>query len=217
MLFALNFKKLRSKALKVFFVYLCYITLHTIILNLLKYFDNYAAYTILLRFFNVIELGFLSYFVYLSIKNALVQKIIIVAQPLFLLYCIYDYISSKQPSIGYFPAAVECIIMLSFIIYFFFELMQEVLTVPLYLTIEFWLAVALILYFSGNFFLFVYSRTMIEDKDFKAMYIIVYGTIIIIKNTFISIAIIHKSNSGNNKRSDDYFDSRSDYFPSLDN
>ena len=208
---------MRSKALKVFFIYLCYIAVHTGLTLLIKYFDNYAVYTILLRFFNIIELGFLSYFVYLSIKNALAKKIIIVAQPLFILYCIYDYMSSKQPSIGYFPAAVECILMLSFIIYFFFELMQEVLTVPLYLTIEFWLAVALILYFSGNFFLFVYSRSMIEDKGFLAMYKIVYSTIIIIKNTFISIAIIHKSNSGNNKRSDDYFDSQSNYFPSLDN
>ena len=208
---------MRSKALRVFFIYLCYIAVHTGLTILIKYIGNYDAYTILLRFFNVIELGFLSYFVYLSIKNALAKKLIIVAQPLFLLYCIYDYITSKQPSIGYFPAAVECIIMLSFIIYFFFELMQEVVTVPLYLTIEFWLAVALILYFSGNFFLFVYSRTMIEDKDFKAMYVIVYSTIIIIKNIFISIAIIQKSNSENNKRSDDYFDSQSDYFPSLDN
>lgn len=207
---------MRSKALRVFFIYLCYIAVHTGLTILIKSVGNFAAYAILLRFFNIIELGFLSYFVYLSIKNASAKKIIIVAQPLFILYCIYDFISSK-PSIGYYPAAVECIIMLSFIIYFFFELMQEVVTVPLYLTIEFWLAVSLILYFSGNFFLFVYSRTMIDDKEFKAMYKIVYSTIIIIKNTFISIAIIHKSNSGNNKKSSDYFDSSSDYFPSLDN
>lgn len=187
--------------------------MHTLLTILIRSIGNYNAYTILLRFFNVIELGFLSYFVYLSINNPRTKKAIIIAQPLFLVYCIYDYLTSTQPSIGYYPAAVECLIMLTFIIFFFFELMQKVVSIPLYITIEFWLAVALILYFSGNFFLFVYSRSMINDKEFLAIYKIIYSTIIIIKNTFICIAIIFKSNLDNTKRSDNFFDSQLDSIP----
>ena len=203
---------MKSKALKVFFIYLCYICFHTILLNILKYFDNYPDYTILLRFFNIIELGFLSYFVWLSVDSTKAKKIIIIVQPLFIGYCVYDYVTSKQPSIGYYPAAVECIIMLSFIIYFFYELMEKVVAIPLYVTIEFWLAAALILYFSGNFFLFVYSRANIDDKGFLAIYKIIYSTIIIIKNIFICIAIIFSSNLENVKRNDNFLDPKLDSF-----
>ena len=201
-----------SKALRVFFVYLAYICLHTLFTILLRYFGSFIAYTVLLRFFNIIELGFLSYFVYLSITSVLVKRIILFAQPLFACYCIYDYLSTTQPTIGYFPAAVECLIMLSFIIYFFFELMQKVVSIPLYVTIEFWLAVALILYFSGNFFLFVYSRSMINDKEFQAVYKTIYSPIIIIKNTFISLAIIFKANLNSTNRSEDFFNPDLDRF-----
>ena len=157
-------------------------------------------------------MGFLSYFVYLSIDSKVTKKVIVFVQPVFIAYCIFDYFTSKQPSIGYYPAAAECIIMLSFIIYFFYELMEKVVAIPLYVTIEFWLAVALILYFSGNFFLFVYSWSMINDKGFLAMYKIVYSSIIIIKNIFICIAIIFKANLENTKRSDDFFDPKLDSF-----
>ena len=75
--------------------------------------------------------------------------------------------------------------------------MKNVITVPVYVIIEFWLGVALLLYFSGNFFLFLYSRSMINDKDFLITYKIVYITIIIIKNIFLFIAILFKSNLSN--------------------
>ncbi|MGC4102010.1 hypothetical protein [Ferruginibacter sp.] len=157
---------------------------------LLRYFTWYYTYTLLLRFFNVIELGFISYFIYLNIKNVTAKKIILVIQPLFFIYCLFDYLSSKQPSVGFYPAAVECIIMIAFIIYFFFEMMQEIIQTPLYTIMEFWLATALLLYFSGNFFLFVYSKTMIKAEGFLVTYKYIYSSIIILKNIFISISVI---------------------------
>ncbi|MGG9961322.1 hypothetical protein [Ferruginibacter sp. SUN106] len=158
---------------------------------LLKYFGEFYPYTVLLRFFNVIELGFISWFIYLNIKNATAKRIIIIIQPLFICYCIYDFLSSKQPSVGYYPAAIECIIMIIFIIYFFFELMQEIIQLPLYVIMEFWLATALLIYFSGNFFLFVYSKTMINEEGFMVTYKYIYSTIIILKNIFICLSILY--------------------------
>lgn len=203
MLYLFFLKKLKTKALKVFFIYICYIVVHTALTILLKYLKTYPAYTILLRFFNIIEFGFLSIFFLNLIKSELAKKLILLVQPLFILFCVVDYFTTKQPSIGYFPAAAECLLMLSIIVFFFFELMKNVVSEPIYLVIEFWLGVALLLYFSGNFFLFLYSRTMIDDKDFAVTYKIIYSTIIIIKNIFLFIAIRFSLNLTSIKRNID--------------
>lgn len=90
--------------------------------------------------------------------------------------------------------------------------MDKIVTFPIYNTIEFWLAGSLILYFSGNFFLFLYSRTMINDKDFLVIYKIVYSTIIIIKNIFLSISMIFTVNLGSLKKNDAFLGSDSNTF-----
>jgi len=141
--------------------------------------------------------------------------LLIYIQPLFISYCVYDYFSTKQPSIGFYPAAVESIIMIIAIIYFYFELMQEIVLLPVYTVMEFWIATALIIYFSGNFFLFVYSKTMIGEESFQVTYKFIYSSTIILKNTIISISIKFLQSNLQVIKNKNTFEESSPFYPEL--
>ena len=63
---------------------------------------------------------------------------------------------------------------------------------PIYQRAIFWISVAFIVNFSGNFFLFLYSTNSYKDEAFKFQYAIIYATVTIIKNFLLCISIIIK-------------------------
>jgi hypothetical protein len=67
--------------------------------------------------------------------------------------------------------------------------MQEVVIEPIYQKAIFWISVAFIINFSGNFFLFLYSLNISNDEIFRTQYIIIYTIVTVIKNIFLCIAI----------------------------
>ncbi|MBK7376569.1 MAG: hypothetical protein IPJ02_13715 [Chitinophagaceae bacterium] len=73
--------------------------------------------------------------------------------------------------------------------------MQEMLFEPIYQKAIFWVSVAFIINFSGNFFLFLYSMNSFNDETFRKQYIIIYTTVTVIKNILLSISIIIKENN----------------------
>jgi hypothetical protein len=72
--------------------------------------------------------------------------------------------------------------------------MQGTLVEPIYQRAIFWIAVAFIINFSGNFFLFLYSKNSFNDEVFKRQYTIIYTTVTLIKNILLCISIIIKEN-----------------------
>ena len=65
---------------------------------------------------------------------------------------------------------------------------------PMFQTFIFWLAVAFIINFAGNFLLYVYSETSNKNADFRANYTIIYSTVTILKNLLLCIAATIKEN-----------------------
>jgi hypothetical protein len=104
-------------------------------------------------------------------------------------------------------------------LFFFFEKIKQDATEPIFATFIFWCAVAFLLNFSGNFMLFVYSKTtIIKDDAYKANYAVVYTTVTIIKNILLCIAasikeptISEKMNLSNPNIFDLNFDNHSDF------
>ncbi len=82
--------------------------------------------------------------------------------------------------------------MLLILIYIFYEKMQYTLLNPIYQTSFFWIAVAFIIYFAGNFFLFLYSKNSYQDEAFRRQYTIIYTTVTIAKDILLSIAAFIK-------------------------
>ena len=146
----------------------------------------------------------IAYIFSLFIRNKVISKTITIAIIPFLILCLVDYISAKEPSLAYVPLLTECLFFIIVIIYFFFEKMKQEVNENLFSTFVFWFAVAFLINFSGNFLLFVYSETSVKDADFKTNYTIIYGTVTIIKNILLCIAVTMKEspNKINNNPND---------------
>ncbi len=97
----------------------------------------------------------------------------------------------------FIPLSVEHILLLVFITYFFFEVMQQSIVEPIYQKAIFWISVAFLLNSSGNFFLFLYSKNSYNDELFRKQYTIIYTTVTVLKNVLLCISIIIKEKSEN--------------------
>lgn len=75
--------------------------------------------------------------------------------------------------------------------------MQEVILEPIYQKAIFWISVAFIINFAGNFFLFLYSMNSFNDEIFRNQYITIYTTVTVIKNALLCISILIKETPKN--------------------
>lgn len=109
---------------------------------------------------------------------------------LFFAYSVYDYTITKNTTFSYQPLAVECFVLLVYILYFFYEKIQISTTVPIYQTNIFWIIVAFTVYSAGNFFLFLYSNNASKNQEFIFQFTLIYSTFTILKNVFLCIGLI---------------------------
>lgn len=161
-------------------------------------FESFRAYYLVTRFYNVIEYSILAYLFYLHIKNKVVKNILLFSVLPFAIFAIYDFFKADKPALPFIPLILEYLIILIFIIYFFFEVIQESVVEPIYHKSIFWVSVAFILNFSGNFFLLLSSVNSFEDEVFRDTFTIVYSSVTILKNVLLSIAVYTKENKSEN-------------------
>ena len=67
--------------------------------------------------------------------------------------------------------------------------MNTVVLYPLYQTITFWICVGLFLYFTGNFFFFLFIKST-DDQHLKNQMKFIYIFVTITKNIFLSLAFL---------------------------
>lgn len=181
-----------TKDRKVFFLYtLCIAVLIAIGFSILYLLNSKENYYIVVRIYNFVEYSFLAYFFSLHIQQYLIKKLLLISPLIFLPFCIFNFVASK-PEIPFVPLAVEYVILLIFITYFFFELMQNTTTVPVYQKAFFWISAAFILNFSGNLFLFLFSKNSYNDEVFQRHYTIIYTTVTVLKNILLCISAVIK-------------------------
>ncbi len=191
-------KKIDSKNKKVFFLYTSLITILVLAVVITRYILNsYEDYYLVIRIYNVIEYSSLAYLFFLYIKNKLIRKILLYSIVPYFLFCIYDFVIAKEPTLAFRPLIIEYIVLLLFIIYFFFEVMQENIVEPIYQKSIFWICVAFIINFSGNFFLLLSSISSFQDASFRNTFTIINGTVTILKNVLLCIAVVLKETNSN--------------------
>lgn len=185
-----------TKERKVFFLYTIVIAILVIIgFSILYIFKSRENYYLVVRVYNVIEYSILAYFFSLFIKNKIIVKAFLYSTLVYFVFCIYDFIKEKGPEMPFVPFTVEHMLLLCFIIYYFFEVMQETVVEPIYQKAIFWISVAFIINSSGNFFLFLFSKNSFNDEIFKRQYTIIYAGVTFIKNLFLCISILVKENN----------------------
>lgn len=188
-------KKITTKNRKVFFLYTTVIAILVLAVILTRYIlGSYENYYLVTRVYNILEYSLLAYLFYLYIKNKVVRNILLFSSIPYILFCIYDFIIAKEPTLAIFPLITEYLVLLLFIIYFFFEVIQESIVEPIYYKAIFWISVAFITNFSGNFFLLLTSINSFQDEEFKYVFTIIYSSVTILKNILLCIAVTIKEN-----------------------
>lgn len=138
------------------------------------------------------EFTLLCFFFSLNIKRYTLSRYLPILVLPFSFFCIYDYLTAPQPGFAFLPLVIECLFFLIVITYIFYEKMKFSIEEPIFVTSLFWIAVGFIVYFSGNFFLFLYSRSSYNDEAFKIQYGIIYSSVTILKNILLCIGVTRK-------------------------
>lgn len=187
-----NYKNVNmAKDKRVFFYYSIFVTLFILTGIYIRYYLlNMPQFFVLTRIYDIVEYLFLSTFLSLNAKNAVAKKIIAYSIIPFFIFCAYDFLKSTEPSFAFLPLVVECLLLLSALLYILYEKMTFTFEVPIYQTSFFWIAVAFVVYSAGNFFLFLFSSEGdYKDPAFKLQYAVIYSFVTILKNIFLCIGV----------------------------
>lgn len=160
----------------------------------LRYFDSFYFFLLLIRLFLAFEFILICIFYRTVFKTTKIKNILIFAAFFFVIFCIYNFIQSPKAEFDFMPLVVECLFFTIAVLYYFYETMRNNFTTPLFQLPVFWISVAFLIFFSGNFFLFLFSKSMKGDLVFQSQYLIIVCTITIIKNILLCTAIIINKN-----------------------
>ena len=89
------------------------------------------------------------------------------------------------------PAIVEAFLLIIFFIFYFYEKIKTVYQYPLTQTISFWISVAFFMYFTGNFFFFIFIDAD-SPKDYPREYLLINFIVTIVKNIILCLALFAK-------------------------
>jgi hypothetical protein len=122
------------------------------------------------------------------LENALIKKFIYFSILIFTIFAIFDYLNNDKETFNNTPSIVTSLLLISYLIYFFYEKMKTVVLYPLYQTISFWICVAFFLYFTGSFFYFLLSQSSFNN-EFKNQMLLIYGFVTCSKNIILSLSL----------------------------
>ncbi|PWT96196.1 MAG: hypothetical protein C5B52_16310 [Bacteroidetes bacterium] len=149
------------------------------------------------RIFTIVEYCFLAAFLLIALKSIKIKRIILILSSIFVIISGIDLFTTKADTFDSVPVAIEAILIIIYCIYFLYE--QIVTPTPklIYASADFWVVVALLLYFCGTFFLYIYSQNYLGDSDFNKKYDIINSFFYILKNLILGLAMCVKAETRN--------------------
>ncbi|MCO5235889.1 MAG: hypothetical protein M9933_06430 [Chitinophagaceae bacterium] len=113
-----------------------------------------------------------------------------------MLYLIYDLFSlTSNNSFDSIPSGIVSLLFFIYCIFYFYERINDTTSPFLYNSPVFWVVVALIIYFAGTFFPFIYAQSHMKDDQFVSDYDLIHDTLYIIKNIIFGFAMLMKDQS----------------------
>jgi len=189
---------LSSKGLKAFFIYTVLLSFFLLLtLVILNVYADKKTYFLILRLFTIFEFSSISFFLFYALKSPVFKKLILINICIFIIYASVDYIINDKTKFNNHSSIVSSLVLISYIVYFFYEKMKTVVMYPLYQTISFWICVAFFLYFSGTFFFFLFSQSSL-DPQFKKQMKLIYGLVTLSKNIILSLSLFANEQEENN-------------------
>ena len=153
------------------------------------------------RIFTIVEGICFGYFLYLIIQNLTAKKILITLGVVFMVFALFDLKKSNADTFDSIPTVIECLILLSFSIYYLYEQIKDPNNLFLYNTSNFWVVVGIILFFSGNFFLFIYGQSSSKLPDWQKTFRLIMGVCSFLENILFLVAFIIARNASKNPKS----------------
>ena len=142
--------------------------------------------------FTTLELACFLLFIKQIIKNKLVKYLPL----LFILFSIFNivdyFLLRNDATFNSIASGVESILIIIFCLYYFYEQLREANTLLIYTTHHFWIIIGFLIFFSGTFFLYLYSENFLKVKVFRDQYVIINSVFYLLKNILFSIAMLMK-------------------------
>jgi hypothetical protein len=185
--FLIFLKRNKERKLWVVFVYVVLSFLTDFTLSALP--KDAPSKFFLFSFFTVMEYTFFSLFLYLSFKSKRIKQVIAFAAPVFFLLVLY-FVFNKNKSNDFdaIPATMESTLIIIFCVCFFFEQIRDMEVSFIYSSKTFWIIVAILIYMSATFFLFISAQYFTQEE--RKAYWFINSISNVIKNILLAIAFI---------------------------
>jgi len=190
----LFYKKLNTIELKVFFIYAIFKAVFILAcISSIYLLNSKTLYIIILRFHLMFEYLIVSFFFSLLIRSKVVRYLVLFSSVPFLIYCGLDFYWTDNETFHNTPTLIELLFFIIVIIYFLFEKMRFSFQMPVYQTINFWVAVGLFVYFSGIFFYILLSESYFSQNErVRNELLLIYISVTILKNLILAFAVTVK-------------------------
>jgi len=187
-LFFLFFRRNNERDIRVILFYCLYSFVNDIVITHLNTTEQYTLTFILLSAFTLIEYALFSYVLYINIKKAIFRKLILIISPFFIVFSIFQFLRSAGNGIDSISITVEYILLIIYCLFYFFDELIEPNATFIYATYKFWILVAILIYSTGTFFLFLQSSDLTPEEWNK--WSIINHLCTIAKTAFFSVAVI---------------------------
>jgi len=197
-LILLRKKNLRERGLWVIFVYLCY----SIVTEGINTYESIRYNSVLylnFNLFSIVECILLAVYIHGVIRNKIFRVIIWVTLLLFVPYFIYNMLGPFRNNYDSPSTSIESILLLIYSIFYFFEQITNPNHIFFYSITEFWVIVAILLYFSGTFFTGLYAFGQLKSNTgFDTEYQVIVTSSDILKSLLLGVAMMVKGDTESN-------------------
>ena len=199
-----------QRTLRVILVYIIYCIINEGLGYYLQRVQN-SYFAFLLYSFTIIEFSFFCYFIYLILPKNFVKRLTPFLWISFIIFTvIYYFFYNKGREFDSFSIGVEAIIVISLCAYYLFSQVKGSNDLLIYSTFNFWVVITFLLYFSGTFFLYLFTDKMLMSPEFQKLYFIINISFNIFKNILLCVAMTMKV-----EKSVNYPANKRDRFPDL--
>jgi hypothetical protein len=183
--------KRKSISFKLLSFYLLYSLISDLLLSKLsiRYFDS-EIYSF--RLFTVVEYFSIIYILYCQIESLIFRKFIKFSSLVFAIFIIIDLYKNPLNEFDSIPTGIESLFILSNSIILLYE---KILKSDTFFTSFVWIAIGLILFFAGTFFLFIMSQNNYNNTDFNDTYGYIVAIFKILMYSFFFVGIISEIKS----------------------
>lgn len=192
MFFFLFKRNSHQKTLRVILFYIIYCIINEALGYYLQREQN-SNFAFVLYSFTIIEYSFFCYFIYLILPKNFAKKSIPFLWIFFIIFTVIDYVFyNKGREFDSFSVGVEAIIVISLCAYYLFSQVKGSNDLLIYSTFNFWVVITFLLYFSGTFFLYLFTDKMLMSPQFQKLYFIINISFNIFKNILLCVAMTMK-------------------------